>query len=179
MALEHRFALLGALLCQTLLVPGAAQARYRFEDATAFDHRGQWGLRFESVGTYGFTVAPGNEGATGFGLGFEAGFSRGLAYTGDELSLRLRPLVAGPLSGLALLGGYRVYFGYEHWKTFTDLDLYLPLLPSFAAGAHLAAGVLYDLGRHLGISLSVGVSAAVGTRFFATFDGALGLQLRL
>ena len=168
----------GAVLLGALVPPRPARAEYRFEPSTAFDHREQWGIRADLVTAYGFVVAPGTAGTTGGALGLEAGVSYGLPYTGDEVSLRVRSLLVGPLSGLSFLGGYRVYFGYENWKTFTDLDLLVFAGGGLSAGGHLAAGVMYDVGPPLGFAASFGVVAAAGQIFVAAFEMSVGAQLR-
>jgi hypothetical protein len=164
-----------ALVC---LLPLGSRAQYVFEDPPELDHRDQWGLRLEPGATL-FAATDVRE-ASGRGLvgSLEVGLSRGLPHTGHEISVRVRPLLLGRPRGLLFLGGYRAYAGLDHWKTFADLDLLVPVVPGPSAGVRVGAGVMYDPTRYLGVSLSGGAFAAIGRAMVSGFDLAAGLQIR-
>ncbi len=136
------------------------------------------GIRFEpGVMVLGKAALDGT-GGWGLAAGLDLGASKGLAWCGNELSVRARLFQTGDGRGLAAIAGYRAYAGSQHWKTFADLDLMVPLAPAPAAGARLGMGLMYDPSRRLGFSLSVGAFAALGRGLVSGFDGGLGVQVR-
>lgn len=168
-----RYALLAAALC---LWPVAARAQYHFAPAPHLDHRGQWGILVEPVGTY--LSAAGKAVSTGASFGVDVGVTHGLADSGDELTLMVRPLFAGAVKGALVMGGYRTYFGLEAWKTYADLQILVPIVPGPSIGARVGLGLMYDPDRRFGVAVTGGVLAAAGTVTLVGFDLLAGVQLR-
>lgn len=172
-----RRALVLLALAAATLPRAAAAGGYHFGDALMLDHRGQWGVAVEPV--YAFLSATEPAGVhTGSNLGVDLVLSHGLADTGDELAVRVRALPFGAVPGVFVIGGYRTYFGLEHWKTYADLDLLVPIVPGPAIGGRVGLGLMYDPSKRFGVSVSAGAYAAVGVVFVTGFDALVGAQLR-
>ena len=163
-------------LAGAVLAPGVARAQYRFAPAPRLDHRGQWGVSLSPV--VGYLSAAGKTVDSGISFGVDLGISHGLADRGDELTLHLRPLLAGAVKGALVMAGYRTYFGLETWKTYADLQILVPVVPGPAVGARVGLGLMYDPSRRIGVSVSGGAMAAAGAVFVTGFDVMAGVQLR-
>ncbi|AKU91746.1 hypothetical protein [Vulgatibacter incomptus] len=99
---------------------------------------------------------------------------------GGEGILGLR-IGTGPDEGTRLVApylAYRVFAGYDEWKTFFDIGAFARLLPVWGAGARLGVGVQYELSENAGLFVATGGSAAYGDGLQVGFDVGLGLQLR-
>lgn len=169
----------GALLLLVLgaLGPGAARAQYAFEEADDLDHRGQWGVEVAPVLAW-LSATDGDRTRVGGALAVDVSVSRALADEGDELSLRLRAVATGPSTGAMILGGYRTYFGWSHWKTYADVEVLASLVSAPAFGGRVGLGVMYDPSRRIGVSLSGGAYAAAGFSFVTGFDALVSVQVR-
>lgn len=92
----------------------------------------------------------------------------------NELFLGAGALINGAVVGI--WGGYRLYFGREEWKTFSDVGATAHLHDAFAFGPRIGIGVQYDPSALIGVfaaahteivfggGLRVGATIAVGVQ---------------
>lgn len=94
----------------------------------------------------------------------------------NELFVAVGALMSGSL--VALWGGYRLYFGREEWKTFSDVGATLHFHDAFALGPRLGIGVQYDPNPVLGFFVAANAEIAFGAVFRAGASLSVGVQGR-
>lgn len=169
-----------ASLLVLALAGSPAGAGYTFGDAEHLEHRDQWGLLAEAGFGLGTRVRKGMAPERLRQPLVDVVLSHGHAITGDEWTGRLRLMVpfAGDPTGVALGGGYRVYAGREHLKTWAALEAWLVIQGAVAIGGRLSVGGTLELGRGLGLFLGFGAHAAGGSALRVGFDFLAGVQWR-
>jgi hypothetical protein len=75
-------------------------------------------------------------------------------------------------------GGFRGYFGAEHFKTLFDLDVALQFSPLVTAGPRIAVGVAYDFSALVGAYATFGAQLGFGEELEFKAELLIGLHLR-
>ena len=94
----------------------------------------------------------------------------------NEITLGAYALGSGRL--VSALGGYRLYFGREEWRTFTDLGLSLHLHDALALGPRLGLGIQWDPDPLFGLFVAAHAEIAFGSAQRAGAAIAIGVQGR-
>ena len=66
----------------------------------------------------------------------------------------------------------------DELKTFFELGLWAPLLPSLAGGPRAGVGIGWDPSRRFGLYASLGFGAALGRHLFVALDFGVNAQVR-
>jgi hypothetical protein len=184
------------LALSALLVLAAAEER--------LDHHGAVGLL---LGTSGRNQVSNDSFSNGWRQTLDLGATMNVGYTSDELLFVARfgfggqqlgglygtTSCSGALVPLApctksdgliraldmeLYGGFRGFFGAEHFKTLFDLDVALQLTPLVAAGPRVAVGVAYDFSALVGAYATIGAQLGFGQELEFKAELLIGVHLR-
>lgn len=184
------------LLLSTFLVISAGEER--------LDHHGAVGLLLGTSGRH----QDSNDGFTnGWRQTFDIGASMNVGWASDELLLLARFGFGGQQFGglygtdacvgakvpaapcqkpdgrlraldTDLIGGYRGFFGHEHFKTLFDLDAAVQFTPFLTAGPRIALGVQYDFTSLIGLYATLGAQLGFGQILEFKAEVLVGLQIR-
>jgi hypothetical protein len=185
-----------SLLISTFLVLSAGEER--------LDHHGAVGLLLGTSGRH----QDSNDGFTnGWRQTLDVGASMNVGWASDELQLLARFGFGGQQLGglymtsacvgamvpaascakpdgrlravdMDLIGGYRGFFGREHFKTLFDLDAAVQLTPFITAGPRIALGVQYDFTSLVGLYATLGAQLGFGQVLEFKAEALVGLQIR-
>ena len=175
---------LAATLCVLLMsaapaVAGPASgANYVDPPRTGLTHADQWVVEVGPVVHYVLrsTLNGGAESAPAYGLDLR--FSRGLPRSGNEVGLRLRPLLLDGAFGMVVAAGYRLHAGRERWKSHLELEVAVPWLGGLQVGLRLGGGLLRELGSSFAWLLGAGVGGGVGRAIVGWIEIRTALQYR-
>lgn len=161
------------MLAATLAAaPALAEERY--------DHRGSIGLLVSVGGEYKTAINPTGALPTDDGprLDAEIGGTLAVGYDGDELKLLGRVGFFGPIPDVAVIFGFRNYFGKDQWKTFMDLDLAGHFTPHLTGGVRFGIGVQWDWLPIAGTYLTLAGQIGFGQALRFSGELLLGFQFR-
>jgi hypothetical protein len=169
--------LAAALVALAAAVPAAAlEAR--------FDHRDTFGPVVSFQTAYDTIAITGRVTTSTWRPSLRVAYAFAVSAEGDELmiggdgALRSWDDPDRERIQLALDLRYRNYFGSEHFKTFFDAGVWVPLRSRLAFGPLLGLGAIWDFDRAFGVYASAGFGTAFGQARIASFSGAAGLQVR-
>jgi hypothetical protein len=139
------------------------------------DHRGSLGLSFAG----GPLVRSLSNRLPDSGLRAFGDIGLTFSVLGERVELMvLGRITSGETIGSFAAAGIRSTFGYEHLKTFFDLNVAFGFTPAFVVGGRAAVGVQYDFVSVFGVFASVGGVIAGGQGLMLQGEFQLGVQFR-
>lgn len=137
------------------------------------DHRGSLGVTAAVGGLLRSTTLR----EQGVRVLADVGLTAGVIGEATELVLAGRLTLGASLGG-AIMAGVRPYFGSDHWKTFTDLELVVYVAPIVTVGPRAGIGVQYDFGPLVGVHAVLAGQLGFGTTLLLQGELLIGVQLR-
>ncbi len=156
----------------------AASTSYVDPPTTGLAHEEQWVLEVAPAFHYVMRSIFKGAAEAGPAFGVDLRLARGLPHSGDELGLRLRPLLLEGEFGLLAATGYRLHAGRERWKSYLELEVAMPWIGGPHLGLRLAGGVLREFGSAFAWLIEGGVVGAVGQTLLGWLEVRAALQLR-
>ena len=104
----------------------------------------------------------------------DVGGSRTVGYDGDELFVLIRGSLRGP--DLALVGGYRNFFGTDAWQTFFDLSALIRPFSGPWLGPRVAFGLRHTFSERLAVYGGLGLTLGFGQGLRGDAEAFTGVQ---